>query len=258
MTESSKKRPSKSLNNSISSTPLKPSAKMVKVSEESDVSISKLFELVSDMNKKLDKLDCIEIHLSRVDKDIADLKESVSFVHGSTDEIKKEQSSQAKLLQDLNEKVMKIEAQAAVLQQNLVDLRARSMRCNLPFYNLPEREDEESISVIQDVLLNTMKLEGADQIEIERAHRMGKKTDAHKPRPIVAKFLRFQDKEFIRKSAHVLKGSRIGISEQFPKEIAEKRKALYPVMKKAKSDGQKTTLIKDKLFINGQRYYHQA
>ena len=92
MTESSKKRPSKSLNNSISSTPLRPSAKMVKVSDESDVSISKLFELVSDMNKKLDKLDCIEIHLSRVDKDIADLKESVSFVHGSTDEIKKEQS----------------------------------------------------------------------------------------------------------------------------------------------------------------------
>ena len=55
-------------------------------------------------------------------------------MHGSSDEIKKEQSSQAKLLQDLNEKVMKIKAQAAVLQQNLVDLRARSMRCNLLFY----------------------------------------------------------------------------------------------------------------------------
>ena len=55
-------------------------------------------------------------------------------MHGSSDEIKKEQSSQAKLLQDLNEKVMKIEAEAAVLQQNLVDLRARSMRCNLLFY----------------------------------------------------------------------------------------------------------------------------
>ena len=53
MTESSKKRPSKSLDNSISSTPLKPSAKMVKVSDESDVSISKIFELVEDMNKKL-------------------------------------------------------------------------------------------------------------------------------------------------------------------------------------------------------------
>ena len=103
-----------------------------------------------------------------------------------------------------------------------------------------------------------MKLEGANQIKIERAHRMGKKTDAHKPRPIVVKFLRFQDKEFIRKSAHVLKGSRIGISEQFPKEIAEKRKTLYPVMKKAKSDGQKTILFKDKLFINGQMYYYQA
>ena len=68
------------------------------------------------------------------------------------------------------------------------------------------------------------------------------------------KFLRFQDKEFIRKSAHLLKGTDIGISEQFPKEIADARKALYPVFKKAKKDGHSAVLIKDKLFINGQRF----
>lgn len=53
---------------------------------------------------------------------------------------------------------------------------------------------------------------------------MGKKTDPNKPQPVSVKFLQFQDKEFIRKSAHVLKGSQIGISGNFPKKSQKNRK----------------------------------
>ena len=35
--------------------------------------------------------------------------------------------------------------------------------------------------------------------------------------------LRYQDKEHIRKSAYLLKGTKIGIADQFPKEIADYR-----------------------------------
>ena len=90
------------------------------------------------------------------------------------------------------------------------------------------------------------------KIEIERAHRLGRKQTNN--RPLVAKFLRYQDKEFIRRSAHLLKGTKISIAEHFPKEIAEKRKTLYPVLKQARRDGQKAVLIKDQLIINGQLY----
>jgi len=40
------------------------------------------------------------------------------------------------------------------------------MQCSLLLYYLSDQEDEESISVIQGVLLNTMKYEQADEIEI--------------------------------------------------------------------------------------------
>ena len=99
-----------------------------------------------------------------------------------------------------------------------------------------------------------MGIDENGDIEIEWAHRLGRKREDGKPRAIVAKFLRYQDKEHIRKSAHLLKGTNIGITEQFPKEIADARKALYPVFKKAKKEGNMALLIKDKLFINGQRY----
>ena len=55
-----------------------------------------------------------------------------------------------------------------------------------------------------------------------------------KPRAIVVKFNYFRDREFIRQNARKLRGTRIGIAEQFPEEIEKIRQTLYPGMKKAK------------------------
>ena len=113
--------------------------------------------------------------------------------------------------------------------------KSRSMRSNLLFYNLLEQaEKDDPFAVLRELLRKTMAIDKSNEIEIERAHRLVGKRDDGKPRPIVAKFLRYQGKEYIWKSAYLLKGTKIGIAYQFPKETAEARKKLYPVMKKAK------------------------
>ena len=78
------------------------------------------------------------------------------------------------------------------------------MRSNLVFYNLPEVDKEDSFATVRDVLANKMEIDANNDIEIERGHRLGRKRDDGKPRPIIAKFLHYQDKEFIRKSAYLL------------------------------------------------------
>ena len=90
------------------------------------------------------------------------------------------------------------------------------------------------------------------KFEIETAHQIGQKNQSSNARPLVAKFLRYQNKEFIRRWAHLLKGTRISIAEHFPTEIAERRKALYPVLKQARGGGHKAVLIKDPLIIDSQ------
>jgi len=50
-------------------------------------------------------------------------------------------------------------------------------------------------------------------------------------------------KEYNLRSAYLLKGTKIGIAEQFPKEIAEARKKLCQIMKKAETDGNTIKLI---------------
>jgi hypothetical protein len=57
-------------------------------------------------------------------------------------------------------------------------------------------------------------------IKIDRSHRLGKQhhNQRGKPRPIVAK----------------LRGTKIGISEQFPEETEETRRKLYPENEESK------------------------
>ena len=50
------------------------------------------------------------------------------------------------------------------------------------------------------------------------------------------------------------KGTNIGFSDDFPKEIKEIHRKLYPVQKKDKQDKQKAFFNFDKLIINAQIY----
>ena len=51
-----------------------------------------------------------------------------------------------------------------------------------------------------------------------------------------------------------LKGSGIGIANDFLKEIDEIHQKLYPVLKEANKTGQKASFKVDKLIISGQVY----
>lgn len=75
------------------------------------------------------------------------------------------------------------------------------------------------------------------------------------PRKIVAKFSYFKDREYIRiNAAKRLKGSKVYANEQFPPEIEEKRRKLYPVQRQAKKDNKRVQLVRDVLYIDGKEY----
>ena len=98
-----------------------------------------------------------------------------------------------------------------------------------------------------------------DSIVFDRVHRLGgpKREPENNSRPIVAKFERYIDRELIRKAGIDLNKRRNGYSirERFPPEIEERRKPLYPVMRRyLENDQNKVSLVRDKLYINGQLY----
>ena len=149
------------------------------------------------------------------------------------------------------------------LNQNadkLTDIQWRSMRENLIFTGIDEEtelcdvKNENCERKIHDFV---RRLGLQNELSFDRVHRIGKyNPEQSYPRPIVAKFHNFKDREKVRQAAPTfLKGTKYGVREQFPTEMENTRKLLYPVMKKAKGvEGNKVRLVRDKLFINDIQY----
>lgn len=140
------------------------------------------------------------------------------------------------------------------IRNSVIDLKARSMRDNLVFTGIQEDDREDTEEVLQAFLKRKFKLDY--EVQFERVHRVGKYNEfSEYPRNIVAKFTYFKDREFIRTSApKKLRGTRFYVNEQFPPEIEQKRKKLYPVMRQAKKENKRTKLVRDVLYINGEMY----
>ncbi|KAJ8314098.1 hypothetical protein KUTeg_008659 [Tegillarca granosa] len=231
---------------------------------------------MDDIFQKLDKLDKIEKKMcsfknsiGNVIKDVGELKNRVVEVESELSFMNDQLESSLTRTKTLNSNIdiMKdavrdllqenslIRKEIAEVKESNVELQARSMRDNLVFSGIPEQDSENTETVLMEII--AQKLEITEKMEFHRVHRMGRKFNS-KNRPIVAKFVNFKDRENVRKAGFTkLKGENnrsFGINEQFPREINERRKKLYPYYKSARRQNKRAVLSYDKLYIDGKRF----
>ena len=90
------------------------------------------------------------------------------------------------------------------------------------------------------VSLKLVPQEDEVNIHFDRVHRLSLRQASSnspnvKPRPIIVKLSDFHNKQFIKSFIkNLTKGCNFGISDDFPREVQEIRKKLYPVLKAAK------------------------
>ncbi|CAC5386304.1 unnamed protein product [Mytilus coruscus] len=70
----------------------------------------------------------------------------------------------------------------------------------------------------------------------------------------MCRFVNFKQRELVRKAASELKGTKYGINEQFPKEINDRRKVLWPHFQEARRQRKKAFFKRDRLFIDGNEF----
>lgn len=116
-------------------------------------------------------------------------------------------------------------------------------RENLRFYGIAESSDlsnENAKEVLIGFIQKELNISEADSFEFQRVHRIGKRDPSQeKTRPIIARFLRYSDRERVMSSARKLKGTGFGISPDLPKEILDRRKELMPKFNKQKKTGNR-------------------
>lgn len=228
-----------------------------------------ILQRLESMENKLGQLDTIKTSINGLSGRIHDLDLKVTSVETKMVEIEESRTMDAKEVDDIRRKQVeidkilskleKLESERKKSDDNVTLAEYREMKNNLMFFKIPEEpggdEDQDKIcDTILDMVQKQMLVENAKtNIKIEKAERLGRFVPG-KTRAISVKFESFEDREKIRKSCPNLKGKPFGVSQQYPKDVAKTRTALFPKMKEAKQNGKNAYLKYDKLYIDGVEY----
>ena len=197
--------------------------------------------------------------LQTLSNSLSEMEKSLKFLTDENKNLTKEVTELKKQLQLTNGLLTKAQAKINCQSETILDLQCRSMRDNIVIKGIPENERETWADTEEKVLgfmKNDLNIQETDASMIDRAHRIGSKIP-DKPRPIVVKFASSKHKDTIFKNVKSLKDKKqFIVQEQFPPEINERRKRLWPKFKEAKerAKSDKTYRVNwslDKLIING-------
>ena len=130
-------------------------------------------------------------------------------------------------------------------------------RENLRFYGIPEEgEGENCKEVLYTFFQTRLKMSSARSIEFQRVHRIGKPQASGAPRTIIARFLRYPDREEVMSRRKMLAESEVlGIGPDLPKNVVDIRKKLIPELIKAREEGKTAFFSRaepHKLYIEGE------
>ena len=169
-----------------------------------------------------------------------------------------------------------------VEEEHHLETTTRSMRENLLFHGIPEislpkGKWENTNKTLRDFMVNELKM-GQDEAQayhFSTSHRLGRKRSskesvtstgeqgqARGPRPIVARFVVRDDRDYLKSMGnetlkHQGKGKVFSLSDQFPRTVVTRRKKLIPVLIEKKAEGKTVKLVADKLYINNELFLHK-
>lgn len=195
--------------------------------------------------------------------DIDEIKRSGSTSHDTLDTVVKNVEQLERLTKDTQLDLTSLKQKFDNLHERMIHLEAQSRRDNLLIDGIAEPEGETDVGCLQTVYLffeKKLGISNLKEIKIVRCHRIGPKPEASnaRNRSIIVKFHWFGDRMKVWSCRRNLKGSKIFLNEDFPREIVSCRKALVPCMKEARKHGHKAYITKDKLHIHYKNGGHSV
>ena len=104
------------------------------------------------------------------------------------------------------------------LRDELDDQQQYSRRTCLLLHGVKEEQREDVETKVKEVLDSKLEIK-LDEKDIARTHRLGKKKDDGKPRPIIIRFLSYRQRKKVFDKKRKLKGSKIVLTENLTKKL---------------------------------------
>jgi hypothetical protein len=234
---------------------------VTKVNDSIMKKLNKLDDIDTTLGKINDKIVKVDDRVCRLEKDmrgtnvtLAEEENSVKFASDYVDSAREASKKLESEVRELRSEIKYMHADRKNMHDDILDIQVRSMKDNLLFFGVDEREGENYMDTVLTFCKNELGIsDAAERIKLDRAHRIGPKR-TNKTRPLVAKFCYFQQRKEVRKLGHRLKGKHYGMSEQLPREVQDRKKNLMPAFYEAKRQNKKVHFIRDRLYVNDTEF----
>ena len=182
---------------------------------------------------------------AEIQRFVDEVKDSVNCTHARTDTLELKSYKLDIDFKEANDE----------LRKKTLYLEAYSRCENLKFAGIPEVNSdlEDTKNILTNFISRQLGIENPEDIEFQRVHRIGKKGDH--PRMVIARSLRYADRERIMRNAYKLKNTDFTIYDDIPKELIDLSKKHVPAFHEARRAGKRASFSKlepDRLFIDGK------
>ncbi|KAL9988158.1 hypothetical protein ACROYT_G002566 [Oculina patagonica] len=208
---------------------------------------TEVFEMSADaLETKLDlilkRLEIMDNKLEEINTKVSNLETKFNSLEGRVEKLEDAHSTTRTAVQELQNGLQEFntqvnEATAArekasefcenrykELENKLLYAEVYQRRENLRFYGISEEEEGGDCRMVLNSFLEQQCGVQTMGIEFQRVHRIGKPHDDGSPRAIIARFLRYSDREAVFSKGKSLKDSGYRIAADLPKEIVNRRK----------------------------------
>ena len=201
------------------------------------------------MNQMENKVQALQSSISELTRSLEFTQQDVQDLTLKVNQQQHDLEGKNQTIEDLNDKLKASGVHVKDLYERCNYQEDYNRRNNLQISGIEESRAgetwEQSATIVSKLLEEKLQL---PNIQLERTHRVGRGGDL-RPRPIVARFARFCDREAVLRNVRKLKGTRIFINEDLCPASHNIRKSQLPALKQARSEGKIAYFRHTKLII---------
>ena len=227
---------------------------------QSDCTTTEVSDTLIAIDNKLSSLDERMNLIEVLHKEFNCIQKSLEFSQDQILKLTQENKQLKQSVATLTNQVASVTDENKLMKEAILVLQSRSMRDNLIFSGIsepPSGVTPDPERAVKEFMTTHLKIpsDKVNKITFHRVHRLGPVSKGRdRPRPIIAKFEHFKQKEMVKQQGRELKGTDFGMNDQFPREIMERRKILFPIRKKYMEENKKAVISVDRLYVDGQLY----
>ena len=228
-----------------------------------------LMDKIEKINVKTEEIKKINNNIDGFRKEVKELNDKCQGIENSLDFYIKKSEAIEKKLEDLGKtqelisllehELKASEEENRVLKEQILRQELYSRRDNLVFEGILEQADQPTEETLKTFFTSVLGLnqEECQALQLSRCHRLGRQSTNTQPRSIIARFVLDKDKIKVWQKRSLLKGTSFMIREDFPLEIINRRKLMYPLYIEARKRDSASRLIADKITYNKRTYSYQ-